>query len=261
MRTQRHQQVGDPLWPRSSTWRVVSRIAGRLVGEHVRDPGVRRGAARRAAVCRARAGARRRGCRRSAEREDRRVDAPGVASWVTARSGSSAGWAMSSIPGGVEHLREAVEDAHRERVPERVQQPPLHHHADHTRAPVAQRGGQRVGPGVRQPLRRGAHPGDGRLGHRPLAAEGEGGGGRRDPGPTRDGAQGGAAHGLTRSGHGRHTIESIRSNRFDLRSRPAEGPVPGRRAPAVPPPSPSPPTSPRRCAPATPSSSSSPSPA
>ena len=57
-------------------------------------------------------------------------------SWVMARSGAPAGWAMSSMPGGdlVEHLGEPVEDADGERVAEGVQQPALDDDADHARS-------------------------------------------------------------------------------------------------------------------------------
>ena len=68
----------------------------------------------------------------------------------------SEGWGDQEHAGrhGVEHLGEAVEHAHREGVPEGVQQPPLHDHA----------------PTPAQPWRREARSGSGPADPEPVAA-------------------------------------------------------------------------------------------
>ncbi len=206
------------MWPSSSTCRVVSRIAAassvstwatrgctgaplpdqrHAAGEQVVDDGV-------VAV--------------AAQREDRRVDGLGR------QLGDGPLGVLDGLrheqhraARGVELLGEAVEHGERERVVEGVAQRPLDDHRHGADPALPQRRRERVGAGVGQVARGGAHPLCRGRRHRALAAEDQGCRRRRDPGPARDVAQRGAARRgrLTGGGHGRHNIESIRSNRFD----------------------------------------------
>ena len=210
------------VWPSSSTCRVVTRMAAASSVSTCTTRGCTGAPAPTSGTPRASRWSTT-GLSRSPHRGKTAASTAWVASWATARSGSSSGCATSSIdrPGGVELLGEAVEHGEGERVVEGVAQRTLDDDGDGAHPALPQRRRERVGPGIREVGRRGAHPlGRGR-GHRALAAEDQGCRRRRHPGPARDVAQGRpAGRGrLTAGGHGRHNIESIRSNRFD--------PVPG----------------------------------
>ena len=220
-RGQGHRQVDDAGVAEVDDVAGDQRHRGGLVGQDVRDAGVQRGAA---------------GDECDPTREEVRHER--VVAVPTQREdgcvdglGGELGHRLLGVFGGLgdeEHraargvqlLGQAVEHGQRERVVERQPEWSLHDDGHGPHAALAQRRRQRVGAGVGQVAGCRPHPFGGGGRDRPLAAEDEGGRGRRDAGTAGDVAQGRSARGpgLTNGGHGGHNIESIRSNRFDHRA-------------------------------------------
>ena len=184
---QRHRHVGEPPVPEVEQVARRRRHGRVLVDDHVTDGGVHRRAgpddrdAAREQVVHERA------VRAPAEGEHRRVHR--MAGDRVGALGAVVGDEQHARARGVELLREAVEHGERKRVPEGVAQALLDDDRHGPRTTLAQRAGQRVGPGVAEVGRRGAHPGRGGVGHGAAPAEDERGGADRDPRPGSDVAQ------------------------------------------------------------------------